>query len=249
MLLDRSPTCHRVDFPYTGPEHGALLALAHTEAVGHGGRYESQPEAIHLWSPRQIPPAMPAESTRIGAFHFRWFRWGNCPGLWKIKTVPGWPLANLLEELESLEVRGLGRVKYGDVLAPRMVVRPCVQYLADPTARPDEEGRWCGETSLWMLLDHQNCNHALAAICALTQPGSISGTPLAALLAAAHQLGAARSYSISIRRGDQAHEFLTSHAPFMARVSPSKLYGRGQPEEEQWGHAVVVLKQEGGQVI
>lgn len=232
--LDGLTTCHLLDLPYESLEQYALFTRAHAEDVEHGGRYKARSAAIDLWSHPWTHPAMRTESTRLGAYHFRW---GNYPGLWKIETHAGFALADLLVELGTLEEKGFGHLKHGYVRSPRTPVL----YCPDPTATEQEVGRLCGETSLRMLLQPHNRYHSLVEICAITRPEPL-GTAIEALVEAARQLDAARSFSTSLKGRRQAYTFLKKQAPFIAFVSPSTLYGEGDSEGgERWAHAVVVL--------
>jgi hypothetical protein len=108
------PIRHVVDFPYTRDELHALFSVAYEEDVEHGGRYDAWRAAITLWTQAWPHPwTAPAteDSLPKGSSHVAW---GRPPGVWLIEVHEGYSLADLLQELGRLELKGLGYLKHGE---------------------------------------------------------------------------------------------------------------------------------------
>ena len=102
-------TYHSVDFRYTHQELLDLFSLANKEDVDNGGRYDARSGAINVWSHHWTHPATHYDSEIMGTYYF------NCVShrLWQIETDEGFSLDDLLRELYTLEVKALGKGRYG----------------------------------------------------------------------------------------------------------------------------------------
>lgn len=121
-----------------------------------------------------------------------------------------------------------------------------VPYVVDPTVTATTPGLLCGESCVLMLLRRLALHCSLAALCAVTKPNRRTGTDFSKLSEAALGFGAGASYNPLIPSRSEARQFLRTAAPFIAVVSPSRLYG-GTPVP--WAHAVVVLESRDSHVI
>ena len=95
---------------YSRQELEAIFAVANTEDVESGGRYDARSGAINVWSHPWTNPAIEYDSDTIGTYYFTW---GDENRLWLIETDEGFALDDLLRELATLEQKALGRVKHG----------------------------------------------------------------------------------------------------------------------------------------
>ena len=103
---------HPVEFAYTRQELEALFRLANEEDAEKGGRYDARSAAINIWSHHRQERATWEESDTVGTLYFHW---APTPMLHEIQMDGDFDLEDLLQELGTLELNALGRVKYGDV--------------------------------------------------------------------------------------------------------------------------------------
>jgi hypothetical protein len=102
--------CYEVALPYSEAELHAIFALARTEDVDAGGRYDARSAAINIWSHSWIHEATQHDSAPIGTLYFHW---GDNNQLWLIECDEGFSCDDLLHELAILEQKALGHLKHG----------------------------------------------------------------------------------------------------------------------------------------
>ncbi len=102
-------TRHDVKLGYTRDQLNALFAMANTEDVEQGGRYDARSGALNVWTHAWINPATRTESETMGTLYVNWIE--DC--IWQIECDESFDLDDLLFELGILERKALGSVKHG----------------------------------------------------------------------------------------------------------------------------------------
>jgi hypothetical protein len=108
--LAMQATAVEVNYRYTREDLKAIFDLVYEEDVERGGRYDGRSGAIHVYTHPWDNEAMRLESTLMGTFSAAWGQ-GNV--IWQIDVEEGFSLEALLEELGTLEEKGVGRKIHG----------------------------------------------------------------------------------------------------------------------------------------
>jgi hypothetical protein len=108
--LATQATAVEVNYRYTREDLKALFDLVYEEDVERGGRYDGRSGPINVYTHPWDNEMMRRESTRMGTFSAAWGQ-GNV--IWQIDVEEGFSLEALLEELGTLEEKGIGRKIYG----------------------------------------------------------------------------------------------------------------------------------------
>lgn len=103
-------TVVEVDYPYSREELQSMFDVAHGEHVTRDGRYEARSQVLTIYTQPWTDDVTPADSPRMGSLSAAW---GQGNRIWQIELDEGFSLADLLEELGTLEEKALGRKIYG----------------------------------------------------------------------------------------------------------------------------------------
>jgi hypothetical protein len=108
--MEAEATAVEVNYRYTREDLKAIFDLVYEEDVERGGRYDGRSGAIHVYTHPWDDETMRRESILIGTFSAVWGQ-GNM--IWQIDVEEGFSLQALLEELGTLEEKGVGRKIHG----------------------------------------------------------------------------------------------------------------------------------------
>ena len=108
----RSGMGRQVNLRYTKNQLLTLYNAAWIENVERGGRYDTPPAAIEVWTPPWTTPEERQVTTLKGRLYLDWTRENQ---LTEIAVAEGFSESDILDELAILEKEALGRIIHGQM--------------------------------------------------------------------------------------------------------------------------------------